>query len=87
MHYNIVCGSINENDVMSDVRKKEDARRDMRNKLNALARGCSTVKQLKAAAPDLLKYMPSDDPQATPNLPMVYNVMADLKALGFKGAC
>ena len=83
-HYGIVIGDVSEKEVFKELLEKVQARRDMRTKLYALAKGCSTVKQLQEAAPLLTKYMPSDDPQKTPNLPMVVNVMGDLRALGFK---
>ena len=83
-HYGIVIGNVSEKEALKEFRDKEQARKDMRTKLGALAKGCSTVKQLQEAAPLLTKYMPSDDPQKTPNLPMVVNVMGDLRALGFK---
>lgn len=46
---------------------------------------CSTLKQLQERLPEFAKYFPKEG-EATPNLPAVANLVADLVKLGWKGA-
>ena len=61
---------------------------ELKTKLTSLVNGCSTLKQLKLAVPELEKYMPADNQlslsHTNRSLPVVTNVMADLAKAGWK---
>lgn len=64
-----------------EARKKYN---DATSKLRGIAYGCSTLKQLREALPDLVKYMADEAKPITPGLPVVAGLYDDLKALGLK---
>ena len=61
---------------------------ELRTKLTTVVNGCSTLKQLKLALPELEKYMPADNQltlsHTNRSLPVVANVMGDLIKAGWK---
>lgn len=61
---------------------------ELKTKLTSLVNGCSTLKQLKLAVPELEKYMPADNQlslsHTNRSLPVVTNVIADLVKAGWK---
>ena len=86
MRHYVCTGNLSESEIMKDYHAHIDERNKMRSKLRAMAYGCSTLKQLKEAAPDLTKYMPSETGKVTAGVPMIINVMEDLTKLGFPKA-
>lgn len=50
--------------------------------LAGVVNGCSTLKQLQAALPECIKYMPTEDAPSK-NLPALANVVSDLVRLGW----
>ena len=62
--------------------------KELKTKLTSLVNGCSTLKQLKLAVPELEKYMPADNQlslsHTNRSLPVVTNVIADLVKAGWK---
>lgn len=82
-YYGLIAGNADITIVLKDVNEAADARVAMRKKLGAISSGCSTLKQLKERLPELHKHMPSDEPGVTAGVPMVIDLMSDLKKLGF----
>lgn len=67
-------------------RAQSSLKSKLRDRLYAVIRGCSTLKQAKDALPEFEKYLPAE-PGKTPNLPAVHDVVEELKKAGWpKGA-
>lgn len=65
--------------------KKEGKARDAAvTKLRSLAYGCTTLKALHEAAPELRKYMAEEEgKKPTPGVPVPVGLLDDLKSVGF----
>ena len=69
---------------MEPFYKQKSTREEAYKKVRNLAYSCTTLKQLQDAAPDLLKYMPSEDGTVKrANLPAVTGVKEALTVAGF----
>ena len=68
---------------MNIVRKN---RKELSKKLEGIAYGCTTLKQLRDLLPEFVKYMPEGDKPLSANLPMVTNVVSDFVKAGWKGS-
>jgi hypothetical protein len=58
-------------------------RSELEGRLHSIAYACSTRKALVEALPEFEKYAPADSPQATRQLPVVANVVADFVKAGW----
>lgn len=83
---NIVSGGLrySETAVMATYEEARKKREDALAKLRGVAYGVSTLKALREALPDLVKYMADEAKPVTPGLPVVAGLYDDLKALGLK---
>lgn len=79
----VFVGDASLDDVLTEYHAACNARDNAISKVKILAASCSTLKQLQDAAPDLVKYMPSEKTGATPLPPAVVGVLDSLKAAGF----
>lgn len=72
-------------DLVSAAAAESEKVQDVRKQVRALAYGCTTLKQLREAAPDLVKYMPTDEtPKVDRTVPVVQvDIMGVLKAAGW----
>lgn len=64
--------------------KADEAYRSAKASLRAVADGCTNLKQLQAALPELVKYMVSEEKPTPVNLPALTGTVDALKALGWK---
>lgn len=80
----VVVGDVKLADLLKPYRDAEEARRQVLKKIEGVAYGCSTLKQLQEALPDLKKHMPSEKTGSPANLPVPAGLMGELKAAGFK---
>lgn len=78
----IICGDAKVEDVVKIFEEEIEARNTVKRNLTVIVEGCSTLKQLQAALPEFVKYMPTEA-QPTKNLPMLANVVADLTKMGW----
>jgi hypothetical protein len=60
-----------------------EARETLRAKLSAVARHCTTRKQLAEAFPEFERYLPADETAAIQNLPALANVVSDFVKAGW----
>lgn len=67
--------------VFHEAREKRNA---AMSKLRGVVYGVTTLKALREALPDLVKYMADEAKPVTPGLPVVAGLYDDLKALGLK---
>lgn len=64
--------------------KERENLRNVRSQLMAIAMSCTTLKQLREAAPDLVKYMPTNESDVDRTVPVVQvNIAEVLKAAGW----
>jgi hypothetical protein len=63
--------------------KQSDTRSELSRKLDAVVRGISTVKALRAALPEFEKYAPAEEAPPSRSLPVVANVVADFVNAGW----
>lgn len=56
---------------------------ELKQKIEAAANACTTLKGLKDLLPEFVKYMPADEPAACRTLPVVQNVVADFVKAGW----
>ncbi len=72
-------------DLVSAAVAEREKVLDVRRQVHALTYGCTTLKQLREAAPDLVKYMPTDEtPKVDRTVPVVQvDIMGVLKAAGW----
>ena len=84
-HYNkyVFLGDVKESDIIGDLIKAAEARATAISKVRQVAYACTTLKQLRQQLPELEKYMPDEAGKVTKNVPMVLNVVEDLKKAGF----
>ena len=74
-------------DLIKQWAAQEETHISLSQKLRAVARTSTTVKQLRDAFPEFAKYMPADEAEACRTLPAVANVVADFVKAGWpKGA-
>lgn len=76
-----VWAQITELHAKQDQQSK--ARRELENKLRAVANSVTTRKALVAALPEFEKYLPEDEEKAIRTLPVVTNVVADFAKAGW----
>lgn len=83
--YYFITGDMEVGEVLKPfVEAKENFDRVVR-QLELIVESCSTLKHLQDRLPEFEKYFPQEG-VATPNLPAVANLVADLVKLGWKGA-
>lgn len=84
-HYNkyVFLGDVKEEDLIGHLIKAAEERANAINKVRQVAYACTTLKALKEQLPELERYMPDEKGRATRNVPMVLNVIEDLKKAGF----
>ncbi|MHB8915387.1 MAG: Nmad5 family putative nucleotide modification protein [Thiobacillus sp.] len=58
-------------------------RRSLKESVQAVINGCSTLKQAKDRMPEFEKYLPSERAPVTQNLPAISNVVAELTKVGW----
>lgn len=83
-HIRIVVGDVTLADLLKPYRDAEEARRQVLKKIEGVAYGCTTLKQLQEALPELKKHMPSEKTGVSSNLPVPAGLISELKAVGFK---
>ena len=66
-----------------DSRDQDRVRGDLRIKLESVARGCTTTKQLAEALPGFAKYLPKEAPPANRSVPVVSGVVEAFTAAGW----
>jgi hypothetical protein len=67
-----------------DLKAAQDRnRKELKQKIEAAANACTTLKSLKDMLPEFEKYMPADEPAACRTLPAVQNVVADFVKAGW----
>lgn len=81
---NVFVGDVELDDVLAEYNAAVAARSVAKRKVHDLAYSCNTLKQLKEAAPELVKYMPDEKTGVTAGVPAVVGVLSALKAAGFK---
>lgn len=64
-------------------RQQKKQRQDLTDKVRAVAYHCATVKALQDAFPEFAQYLPKDERDATRNIPMLANVVADFVKAGW----
>ncbi len=81
----LIVGDVkNYREVVTPFLEPDKSRKELYEKLAHVSQACTTVNRLKAALPELAKYLPSES-EPTKNLPAVANVVSDLVKLGWKG--
>ena len=83
-HVTIVVGDSKLDDILKPFNDATNARAEVLTKVRSVAYGCTTLKQLKEALPQLVKHMPSEQGSVQTGLPVPAGIMDDLKAVGFK---
>ncbi len=87
-HYYILKSDVKAWAELSKVAEKSIAQDEkiqaLENKIRAVVGGCATLKKLREALPEFVKYMPTEQEPLSKNLPALANVVADFKAAGFK---
>jgi len=81
----LIVADLDMDKVIEPFLQPRKERNALFSSIKGIAYGCSTLRQLKEALPELEKYMPKED-APTRNLPAVANVVADMVKLGWKGA-
>lgn len=69
-------------DLAEKAMAQRKARQELEQKLRTAAYGCTTRKQLEAALPEFVKYLPTEV-TATVNLPAIANLVTDFLAAGW----
>ena len=69
-------------DLAEKAMVQRNARHELEQKLRTAAYGCTTRKQLEAALPEFVKYLPTEE-TATVNLPAIANLVTDFMAAGW----
>lgn len=84
-HYTkyVFLGDVKEEDLIGHLIAAADARSNAITKVRQVAYACTTLKALKDQLPELEKYMPDEQGRVTKNVPVVLNVVEDLKKVGF----
>lgn len=82
-HKYYTVGDANFEETVKPFMAKIEAWKTAKANLETVVNGCTTLKQLKTALPELEKYMPREN-APTANLPAVTNVVPALVALGWK---
>lgn len=59
---------------------------DLQDKLERVAKSCSTRKQLAELLPEFEKYLPADTPAASRSVPAIANIVADFTKAGWPKA-
>jgi len=77
-----IVGDVNTDDVIKPWVEAGEKRYAAIQGVCRVVEGCSTLKQLQAALPECVKYMPTEDAPSK-NLPALANVVADLVHLGW----
>lgn len=77
-----IIGDANVDEVIKPFHSARDKQADAVAAVAAVVNGCSTLKQLQAALPECIKYMPTEDAPSK-NLPALANVVSDLVLLGW----
>lgn len=80
--FDVIHGDANAAEVFKPFEAEIEARNNAKRNLTVIVEGCGTLKQLQAALPEFVKYMPTEA-QPTKNLPMLANVVADLTKMGW----
>lgn len=62
---------------------QDEVLKNLRTKLEGVAAACTTIKALREALPEFVKYAPEDTPKAVRSLPVVQNVVADFVKAGW----
>lgn len=70
--------------IMKEFVEASNKRSAILGSLRGVAYGVTTIKALKEALPELVKYMADEEKKPTPGLPVVANLYKDLQALGLK---
>ncbi len=71
-------------DLIQQSDAQREKRQNVRAQLMALAKSCTTLKQLREASPELVKYMPTDAWSVDRTVPVVQvNIAEVLKAAGW----
>jgi hypothetical protein len=81
----LIVGDVDYDEVLKPFVEAKEKRKATLNQLEAIIESCSTLKQLRERLPEFESYFPVEG-VATPNLPAVANLVADLVKLGWKGA-
>lgn len=74
---------VDELQIIIDYKNLDKKRDDAITKVRLAAYGCKTLKELQAALPDLVDYMPDEDKPAKISVPMVTGVVEALRDVGF----
>ena len=80
----LTVGDVEVDAIITKWRDAKKARNAARDRLRGAVAGIHTLNRLKAALPEMEKYMPTEVEQ-TPNLPALSGIVADLVKLGWKG--
>lgn len=80
----MIAGDADPVVCLADLFADNTARKAALQKLSAALKTCSTVEQARKRFPELAEYMPSEK-EPTKNLPALTDVVAGLRALGWKG--
>lgn len=84
-NYGVFVGNLSESDVLAKYYDRQTARKEAIRKIKQVAYGCSTLRQLQLALPELIQHMPSEKEPNKSNVPIVIGVMEDLKKVGYSG--
>jgi hypothetical protein len=69
--------------LIEEMNAERKKRHELRKKLEGVAYGCKTLKQLRDLLPEFTKYMPEEDKPLSSNLPAITNVVADFVKAGW----
>ena len=83
-YISVVLGNVKIDDILKPFNDATTARLEVLDKIRGVAYGCTTLKQLQEALPELVKHMPTEDGPSKTGLPVPAGIMNDLKAVGFK---
>jgi hypothetical protein len=73
-----------EFDKLEELQKAQnEARRDLRDKLNGVIRSCTTDVQVRKALPEFSKYLPEAESPVDRTVPVIANLVADLMSMGW----
>lgn len=81
-NYTLIVGDADTKAVLKPWRDAIERRMAARRSLKSVVNGCTTLKQLKTALPEFVKYMPTEE-KPTANLPALANLSADFIRLGW----
>lgn len=87
-HVYLVVADLTDDEKDAALAPWREARqkyKEARSQLRAVVYSCRTHADFERKLPEFVAYLPKDD-VATPNLPAVTNLVADLVKLGWKGA-